>query len=264
MAQSDIPPDFEPSPDGRDFSHRQVMIPMRDGVKLHTNLIIPQGVADAPIIFARTPYSADQAIKAAESNRFAVALPPAYADLAAAGYIIAVQDVRGRFQSEGDYVIARPLAGPLNPTGIDHSTDTWDSIDWLVRHVAESNGRVGTTGVSYGGFTTLMSLVDPHPALRAAVPVNPLADGWIGDDWFHNGAYRQSFLDWLYRMSADKSSRYALPFDRANSSPSPFRGCRGRCACCLPGGWRAWRSKGSSPGSSCRSPGCRWRCSSAS
>lgn len=211
---SDIPADFAPSEDMKDFTIREVSIPMRDGVKLHTNLVIPRGVKNAPIIFSRTPYSADRSIGGQASNRLSMALPATYAELAAAGYIIAVQDVRGRFRSEGDYVITRPLVGPLNPTQVDHSTDAWDSIEWLVKNVPETNGKVGTTGVSYGGFTTLMSLVDPHPALRAAVPVNPLADGWKGDDWFHNGAYRQSFLDWVYRMSADKSSRYALQFDR--------------------------------------------------
>jgi putative CocE/NonD family hydrolase len=217
---SDIPAGFKPSEDLKDFTIREVEIPMRDGIKLHTNLIIPKGAERAPIIFSRTPYSADRAIAGAESNRLAMALPTAYAKLAAAGYIIAAQDVRGRYRSEGDYVIGRPLAGPLNPTKVDHSTDTWDSIEWLVKNVPETNGRVGTIGVSYGGFTTLMSLVNPHPALRAAVPINPLADGWKGDDWFHNGAYRQSFLDWVYRMSADKSSKYALQFDRYDTYES--------------------------------------------
>ncbi|ODP39032.1 glutaryl-7-ACA acylase [Sphingomonas turrisvirgatae] len=187
---------------------------MRDGVKLHTNIVIPKGLVRAPIVFARTPYSADRAISAAASNRYSVALPAAYAELAAAGYIIAVQDVRGRHRSEGDYVVTRPLVGPLNPTKVDHATDSWDSIEWMVRNVPEANGRVGTMGVSYGGFTTLMSLVDPHPALRAAVPINPYVDGWVGDDWFHNGAYRQSFIDWLHWMTTDKSSRYLLQFDR--------------------------------------------------
>ncbi len=217
---SDIPPGFAPSEDMKDFTIREVEIPMRDGIKLHTNIVIPRGVKNAPIIFSRTPYSADKAITGAPSNRYSMALPTAYADLAAAGYIIVVQDVRGRYKSEGDYIIAKPLIGPLNTTKNDHSTDTWDSIDWLVKNVAETNGKVGTIGVSYGGFTTLMSLVNPHPALKAAVPINPLADGWKGDDWFHNGAYRQSFLDWVYRMSADKSSRYAMQFDRHDTYES--------------------------------------------
>lgn len=217
---SDIPPGFKPSDDLKDFTIREVQIPMRDGVKLHANIVIPKGAKNVPIIFSRTPYSADKAITGLPSNRYSMALPTAYAELAAAGYIIVVQDVRGRYKSEGDYIIAKPLIGPLNDTKNDHSTDTYDSIDWLVKNVPETNGKVGTVGVSYGGFTTLMSLVNPHPALKAAVPINPLVDGWIGDDWFHNGAYRQSFLDWVYRMSADKSSRYGLQFDRQDTYES--------------------------------------------
>ena len=220
LPTSDIPADFKPSDDVKDFTIREVQIPMRDGVKLHVNLVIPKGAKNAPIIFSRTPYSADRAITGLASNTYKLALPVTYAELADAGYIIAVQDVRGRFRSEGDYVVARPLVGPLNPANTDHSTDTWDSIDWLVKNVPETNGKVGTIGVSYGGFTTLMSLVNPHPALGAAVPINPLVDGWIGDDWFHNGAYRQSFLDWVYRMTADKSSKYALQFDRYDTYES--------------------------------------------
>ncbi len=211
---SDIPAGFAQDPALKDYEIRTVQIPMRDGVKLNTLIAIPRGAKRAPIIFSRTPYGAEKALTGTPSNTYRVGLPAGYAALAEAGYIIVVQDVRGRYGSEGDYVILRPLSGPLNPTEVDHATDTWDSIDWLVKQVPESNGRVGTIGVSYGGFTTLMSLVEPHPALRAAVPINPLADGWMGDDWFHNGAYRQSFLDWVYRMSADKSSRLALKFDR--------------------------------------------------
>src|ERR1051325_4698137 len=95
--------------------------------------------------------------------------------------------------------MTRPLKGPLNPTGVDHSTDTYDTIEWLVHHVPESNGRVGTIGGSYEGFTTVMSTVRPHPALKAAVPFAPMVDGWIGDDWFHNGAFRQDgTLDYIY------------------------------------------------------------------
>lgn len=217
---SDIPAGFAPSEDAQDFTTRKVKIPMRDGTKLYTVLVIPKGLANAPIIFSRTPYSTDKAITSAHSNRYAVTLPPAYAELAAAGYIIAVHDVRGRYNSEGDYAVARPLVGPLNRSESDHSTDAWDSIDWLVKNIPETNGKVGTIGISYHGFTTLMSLVNPHPALKAAVPVDPLVDGWVGDDFFHNGAYRQGFLDWVYWMSTDKSSRFSIAFDRYDTYES--------------------------------------------
>jgi putative CocE/NonD family hydrolase len=122
------------------------------------------------------------------------------------GYIRVVQDVRGKYGSEGDYVMTRPLHGPLNPTPVDHSTDTYDTIDWLVKNVPESNGRVGILGISYDGFTTLMALVNPHPALKVAVPMNPMVDGWMGDDWFHNGAFREQNMNYIYDQEATRSS----------------------------------------------------------
>jgi len=155
----------------------------------------------------RTPYSADEATS---RGSFGIMpeniLSPAYAELVRAGYIVAVEDVRGKYKSDGDYVMNRPLKGPLNPTAVDHSTDAWDTIDWLVKNVPESNGRVGTFGTSYDGFTTLMSLVNPHPALKASVPINPMVDVWKGDDWFHNGAFRQEMIGYVYGQTANKKS----------------------------------------------------------
>jgi putative CocE/NonD family hydrolase len=125
----------------------------------------------------------------------------------AAGYIVAYQDVRGKHGSEGDYVMNRPLRGPLNATQTDHSTDTWDTIEWLVRNIPESNGRVATIGGSYEGFTVLMSTIRPHPALKAAVPFAPMVDGWMGDDWFHNGAFRaEGALEFTYNQQATRGS----------------------------------------------------------
>jgi putative CocE/NonD family hydrolase len=122
-----------------------------------------------------------------------------------AGYIIVYQDVRGKYGSEGDYVMNRPLAGPLNSTGVDHATDTYDTVEWLIKHVSESNGRVGTIGGSYEGFTAAMATVHPHPALKVAVPFAPMVDGWMGDDWFHNGAFRQdSTLQYIYDQEATR------------------------------------------------------------
>ena len=117
------------------------------------------------------------------------------------------QDVRGKYGSEGNYVMNRPLRGPLNRSATDHSTDTYDTIDWLVKNVPESNGRVGIIGTSYGGFLALMALVDPHPALKVAVPIAPMVDVWRGDDWFHNGAFRQIYaLDYTYEQTATRKS----------------------------------------------------------
>jgi len=124
------------------------------------------------------------------------------------GYIRVVQDVRGKYGSEGDYVMNRPLRGPLNPTKVDHPTDTYDTIDWLVKNVKESNGKVGILGISYDGFLPLMALVNPHPALKVSVPMNPMVDGWMGDDWFHNGAFREQNLPYIYEQDGSRSNDY--------------------------------------------------------
>ena len=121
-----------------------------------------------------------------------------------AGYIRVFQDVRGKYGSEGDYVMTPPPTGPLNPTAPNDTTDAWDTIDWLVKNVPESNGRVGMIGSSYEGFTVVMALLDPHPALKVAAPESPMIDGWMGDDWFHYGAFRADQPRLLHR--ADHSS----------------------------------------------------------
>ena len=204
----DIPRAFDAPRADFEYVRREIAIPMRDGVRLHTVLILPRGARNAPIMLDRTPYSADKATS--RNGQFGPwpenILSPAYAELVRAGYILALQDVRGKYKSGGDYVMNRPLAGPLNPTGIDHSTDAYDTIDWLVKNVKESSGRVGTIGTSYNGFTALMSLVRPHPALKASVPINPMGDVWKGDDWFHNGAFRQEMISYVYGQTAAKSS----------------------------------------------------------
>lgn len=182
----------------RDFVKRVEMIPMRDGVKLYTVIVIPKGAHDAPILLTRTPYNAaKRASRMPNAERMVDALPQGDSVFAEDGYIRVFQDVRGKYGSEGDYVMTRPPRGPLNKTGIDHSTDAWDTIDWLVKHLPESNGRVGMLGSSYEGFTVVMALLDPHPALKVAAPESPMVDGWIGDDWFQNGAYRQINLGYL-------------------------------------------------------------------
>ncbi len=192
-----------------DYTLRTAMIPMRDGVKLHTVIIVPRGAMRAPILLTRTPYGAD--------NRFGESPSAHLADLigdhdvadelvAHDNYIRVIQDVRGKYGSQGDYMMTRPLRGKLNDTDVDHSTDAYDTIDWLVHNTPESNGRVGILGISYDGFTTLMALFHPHPALRAAVPINAMVDGWRGDDWFHNGAFRQDSLVYVHDQEATRDS----------------------------------------------------------
>jgi putative CocE/NonD family hydrolase len=204
---SEIPETFEPTNDGFDHVRRDVMIPMRDGVKLHTVLLISKGARGEPILLTRTPYDARKLTSHAESAHLGLVLSGydnATDVIVEGGYIRAVQDVRGKHGSEGDYVVNRPLRGPLNPTPVDHATDTYDTIDWLVKNVPESNGKVGILGISYDGFLPLMALVDPHPALKVSVPMNPMVDGWIGDDWFHNGAFRQINVTWIYDQVATR------------------------------------------------------------
>ena len=204
---SETPAKFTPKTDDFDYVKRQEMIPMRDGVMLKTFILVPKGAREAPILLTRTPYNASERVLRFNSPHLAAAVPQMYDTAVAAGYIIVYQDVRGKYGSEGDYVMTRPLKGPLNPTDVDHATDCYDTIEWLVKNVPETNGRVGTIGGSYEGFTTVMSTVDPHPALKVAVPFAPMVDGWIGDDWFHNGAFRQDGgLDYTYDQEATRKN----------------------------------------------------------
>jgi putative CocE/NonD family hydrolase len=193
----DIPAHFEEPTSGYDYVKRDVMIPMRDGVKLHTVIVVPKGARNAPLLLTRTPYNASDRAERNRSPHMVAALPLFDELFAADGYIRVYQDVRGKYKSEGEYVMTRPLRGPLNASAVDHSTDAYDTIDWLVKNVPESNGRVGMVGSSYEGFTVVMALVNPHPALKAAVPESPMVDGWMGDDWFHYGAFRQTNLDYF-------------------------------------------------------------------
>ena len=189
-----------------DFVRRTVMIPMRDGKKLYTVIVFRKGTHDAPILMTRTPYDADANTSRKRSQKLTEIVRVGDAPFVEDGYIRVYQDVRGQHNSEGDYVMNRPLRGPLNATKVDHATDAYDTIDWLVKNVKESNGRVGVTGVSYDGFTTLMAMIDPHPALKAAVPSSPMVDGWIGDDWFHNGAFRTFGYDYDLAQTVGKGS----------------------------------------------------------
>jgi len=207
---SEMPARIEPVTTGFDYVRREVMIPMRDGVRLHTVILVPKGARNAGILLTRTPYDADAQTNQAASAHLGPTLSGydnATEVIVEGGYIRVVQDVRGKYGSEGDYVMTRPLHGPLNPTPVDHSTDTYDTIDWLVKNVPESNGRVGILGISYDGFLPLMALVNPHPALKVAVPMNPMVDGWMGDDWFHNGAFREQNMPYVYEQEATRDNK---------------------------------------------------------
>ena len=187
-----------------DFIRREAMVPMRDGTKLYTVIVMKKGTRGGPILLSRTPYDAWGSTHRVASQRIVDILETMDAEFAEDGYIRVYQDIRGMHRSEGTYIMNRPIAGPLNSTGIDESTDAYDTIDWLVKNVPETNGKVGVIGSSYLGFTTLMAEINPHPALKAAVPESPMVDGWMGDDWFHNGAFRVTSLSYATTQVVNK------------------------------------------------------------
>ncbi|HXV41284.1 MAG TPA: CocE/NonD family hydrolase [Steroidobacteraceae bacterium] len=206
-AQGEIPPKFTPRTDSFDYVRREEMIPMRDGVKLKTVILVPKGAKDAPIVITRTPYNASARALRFNSPNLSAVVPQMHDTTSAARYVIVYQDVRGKYGSEGEYVMNKPLAGPLNATGTDHATDCYDTIDWLVKHVPESNGRAAAIGGSYEGYTTVMCAVDPHPAIKAVVPFAAMVDGWMGDDWFHLGAFRhEAALPFAYDQQATRKN----------------------------------------------------------
>ncbi len=188
------------------FTVTEAMIPMRDGVKLHTVVYAPEKAqAPLPILFQRTPYSAD---------RRGSAIATSLRELADDGYIFACQDIRGKFGSEGTFAMIRPPRNPSDPKAIDEGTDAYDTIEWLVKNVRGHNGRVGMNGVSYDGWTTVMALLEPHPALKAASPQASPADMFLGDDFHHNGAFRLSYgLEYVARMESTRGMRF-FEFDR--------------------------------------------------
>jgi putative CocE/NonD family hydrolase len=206
---SETPAKLTLASDSFDYVRREAMIPMRDGVKLYTVILVPRGAKNAPILLTRTPYSAKDLTSHAASSHLG---PILYGydnatDVIVEGrYIRVVQDIRGKYGSEGDYVMNRPIHGPQNPTPVDEATDTYDSIDWLVKNIPETNGKVGILGISYDGFLPLMAVVNPHPALKVAVPMNPMVDGWMGDDWFHNGAFREQNMPYIYEQEGTRSN----------------------------------------------------------
>ena len=184
---------------------------MRDGVKLYTVIVVPKGATHAPILLTRTPYNAAERTTQTESPHMLDELPQGDDVFVRAGYIRVFQDVRGKYGSEGDYLMTPPPLGPLNASGADDSTDAYDTIDWLVKNVPESNAKVGMIGSSYEGFTAVMALIHPHPALKVAAPESPMVDGWMGDDWFHYGAFRQVNLDYFTEQTTARGKGSRIP-----------------------------------------------------
>ena len=210
---SDVPRSFNTETHAFNHTRMEAMVPARDGVKLFTLIFIPNNATGPmPIILSRTPYNAARRASRTQSPNIAMALPPADEDLVGDGYIRAYQDVRGRYGSKGKYIMTMPTRGPYNTGEVDQVTDAWDTVDWLVENVPNNSGRVGITGVSYGGFLTLMSLLDPHPALKAAVPINAMVDSWVGDDFYRHGAFRTIMMEYVYRQTSSKNASHTVPW----------------------------------------------------
>jgi putative CocE/NonD family hydrolase len=189
------------------FTKVDTMIPMRDGVRLHTSILVPKADhGPLPFMLQRTPYGIDERPRGALAGYMKA--------LADEGYIFVFQDIRGRFKSEGRFVMQRPPRNPSAAGAIDESTDAYDTIDWLLKNVPSNNGRAGMLGISYDGWLTAMAMLDPHPALRAVSPQASPADMFLGDDFHHNGAFRLSY-GFEYAVLTEASDTNAqFNFDR--------------------------------------------------
>jgi len=198
-----------------DFDIREEMVPMRDGVKLYTIIIIPKNTTRAlPILLERTPYDASGRLQGRPTLKLAVLLGNLFLINEC---IYVFQDIRGRFNSEGKNLLYRVPRGKFNQTETDETTDAWDTIDWLVTNIP-SNGKVGIWGTSYPGWLTLAALREPHPALAAAVPFNPVVDVWKADDWFHWGAFRATYaFDYIYEMQTRSDEFTRFPHDNRDN-----------------------------------------------
>jgi putative CocE/NonD family hydrolase len=185
-----------------EYGREEVMIPSRDGIKLHAVILRPKDQkGPLPFLMERTPYGVDGNDSDSLNSR--------YTELARSGYIFVFEDIRGRFKSEGQFVMCRPLEDHRNPKAIDESTDTYDTVAWLVKNVPNNNGRVGVAGISYPGFLATEAGIDPHPAVKAISPQAPMIDVWLGDDFFHNGAFRETYgYDYVIGMESSKENSF--------------------------------------------------------
>jgi hypothetical protein len=188
------------------FEYQEVMIPMRDGIRLQTVILTPiSHPAPLPILLRRSPYGVP--------DRAPTAIPPEQAALARDGYIFVIQNVRGRFKSEGSFSVST-LAGTSDPKAVNDTTDAYDTIDWLVKNVPGNNGNVGIFGVSYSGLTAALTLLHPHPALKAVSEQGASADQWMNDDFHRYGALRESYaFEYAVREESDKNANSAFRFE---------------------------------------------------
>jgi len=192
------------------FVKTEAMVEMRDGVRLNTEIYAPRNHADPlPFLITRTPYGLSH-----DEKGFHSYLSSSYKELAEEGFIFVFQDIRGRYKSEGQFVMLRTPRMPGDHKAIDEGTDTYDTIEWLLKNVPHNNGRVGILGISYGGWLTMMATLEPHPALKAVSEQASPADMYLGDDFHHNGAFRLSYgFEYATRMETGKTN-FSFDFDK--------------------------------------------------
>src|SRR5580704_16792744 len=186
----------------KEYTRSEAMVPMRDGVKLHVVILRPAGSESAgeplPFLMERTPYGTDR-----NSSKSVNMMKP---ELAASGYIFVFGDIRGRYQSEGQFVMNRAIVAHTTKNDVDETTDTRDTIDWLLRNVPNNSGKVGVLGVSYPGFMAISAGIDAHAAVKAISPQAPMTNIWLGDDFFHNGAFRETYgFDYVQQLEGQKT-----------------------------------------------------------
>ena len=186
-----------------EYTRQEVMIPMRDGIKLHAVILRPKDYATPlPFLMERTPYGVD--------GNTPESINPGEPELAASRYIFVFEDIRGRYKSEGTFVMSRPMTDHHDPKLVDESTDTYDTVDWLLKNIPNNTGRLGAFGVSYPGFLAMAAGIDPHPAVKAISPQAPMIDVWMGDDFFHNGAFRETYgYDYALGMESSKENAFS-------------------------------------------------------
>jgi putative CocE/NonD family hydrolase len=193
------------------FKFQEAMIPMRDGVRLQTAILTPKDAKEPlPILLCRTPYGVPQA---ASYKQGVPASAVFYGK-----YISVIQNLRGRFKSEGKFVMQRPPHDPRDAKGVDETTDAWDTIDWLIKNIPGNNGKAGIYGTSYDGWTTVMAALNPHPAVKAVIEQASPADMFLGDDFHHNGAFRLSYgFEYSALLETKSEENFHFQFDRADT-----------------------------------------------
>src|SRR5580698_9161334 len=188
--------------ESKEYARSEAMIPMRDGAKLHVVILRPVGSESTgeplPFLMERTPYGTDYST----SKSVNMSKP----ELAASGYIFVYQDIRGRYKSEGQFVMNRAIVAHTTKNDVDETTDTRDTIDWLLKNVKNNDGKVGVLGISYPGFLAMSAGIDAHPAVKAISPQAPMTNVWLGDDFFHHGAFRETYgFDYVQQLEAQKT-----------------------------------------------------------